>query len=115
MFVLETYLLSSQMQVKLNVKFIRGIKILLLRAVPVKTSQSIASRCINLMRILLPLTNSSFVFKFLISKTMQLTLNTNLCGGKPLMSKNFVFHSQEFFLINNLNKLPLAVDFTAGG
>jgi hypothetical protein len=64
-------------------------KILLLRAVPVKTSQSIALRCINLMRILVPLTNASFVFKFLISKTMQLTFNTNLCGGKPLIYKEF--------------------------
>jgi hypothetical protein len=34
-----------------------------------KTSQSIALRCINLMRILVPETNASFVFKFLISKT----------------------------------------------
>jgi hypothetical protein len=57
----------------------------LLRAVRVKTSQSIALRCINLMRILVPFTNDSFVFKFLISKTLQLTFNTNLCGGKPQM------------------------------
>jgi hypothetical protein len=48
------------------------------------------------MRILVPLTNDSFVFKFMISKTMQLTFNTNLCRGKP----------------NNLNKLPLEVNFT---
>jgi hypothetical protein len=59
---------------------LRGIKILLLRAVPVKTSQSIASGCINLMRILVPLTNASFVFKFLIDKTMQLTFSTNIPG-----------------------------------
>jgi hypothetical protein len=60
------------------VKLMRGIKILLLRAVPVKTSQSIALGCINLMRLLVPLTNASFVFEFLISKTMQLTFNNNL-------------------------------------
>jgi hypothetical protein len=60
---------------------------LLLRAVPVKTSQSIALGCINLMRILVPLTNVSFVFKFLIGKRMQLTFNTNLCGGKLLIVK----------------------------
>jgi hypothetical protein len=48
------------------------------------------------MRILVPLTNASFVFKFVISKTMQLIFNTNLCRGKP----------------NNLNKLPLEVNFT---
>jgi hypothetical protein len=66
MFVFGTYLLSSQMQE--YVKFIRGSKILLLRAVPVKTSQSIALRCINLMRIPVPLTNASLVFKFLISR-----------------------------------------------
>jgi hypothetical protein len=29
------------------------------------------------MRILVPLTNASFVFKFLIDKRMQLTFNTN--------------------------------------
>jgi hypothetical protein len=69
------------------VKFRRGIKFLLLRAVPVKTSQSIALRCINLMRILVPLTNASFVFKFLIGKTMQFTFNTNLCGDKLLIVK----------------------------
>jgi hypothetical protein len=68
------------------VKFISGIKILLLHAVPVKTWQSIALRCMNLMRILVLLTNVSFVFKFLISKAMQLTFNTNLCGGKPLIN-----------------------------
>ena len=67
--------------------FLRGIKSLLLRAIPVKTSQSIALRCINLMRILVPLTNASFVFKFLISKTMQLTFYTNLFGGIPLIVK----------------------------
>jgi hypothetical protein len=102
MFVFETYLLSSQMQLYLEiecfesemvkwvyVKFICGIKILLLRAVTVKTSQSIALRCINLIRILVPLSNASFVFKFLISKTMQLTFSTNLCGGKPQIVKEF--------------------------
>jgi hypothetical protein len=38
-----------------------GIKFHLLHAVPLKTSQLIALRCINLMRILVPLTNASFV------------------------------------------------------
>jgi hypothetical protein len=111
MFVFETYLLSSQMQVignlvlsTLNGKIrvdmlnLRGIKILLLRAVPVKTSQSIASGCINLMRILVPLTNASFVFKFLIDKTMQLTFSTNICGGKPLIIKEFCISLRRFFL-----------------
>jgi hypothetical protein len=46
------------------VKFIRGIKILLLHAVPVKTSQSIALRWINLMRILVPLTNAPLYLSF---------------------------------------------------
>jgi hypothetical protein len=63
------------------------------------------------MRILVPLTNASFVFKFLISKTF----NTNLCGGKPLIVKEFCISLRTvFFLINNLNKLPLGVDFTTG-
>jgi hypothetical protein len=79
------------------VKFIRGIKIILLRSVPVKTSQSIALRCINLMRILVPLTNAYFVFKFLISKTMQLTFNTNLCGGKTLIVKEFLISLPRVF------------------
>jgi hypothetical protein len=112
MFVFGTYLLSSQMQE--YVKFIRGSKILLLRAVPVKTSQSIALRCTNLMRIPVPLTNASLVFKFLIRKTMQLTFNTNLCGGKPLIAKEFCISLRRFFFIYNLNKLPLGADFTAG-
>jgi hypothetical protein len=51
------------------VKFIRGIKILLLRSVQVKSSESVALRYINLMRILVPQTNAFFAFKFLISKT----------------------------------------------
>ena len=54
-----------------------------------KLRNQFALRCINLMRILVPLTNAFFVFKFLISKTMQLTFNTNLCGGKPLIVKEF--------------------------
>jgi hypothetical protein len=40
---------------------------------------------------------SLVLFKFLISKTMQLTFNTNLCDGKPLIAKEF------------------SLDFTAGG
>jgi hypothetical protein len=67
------------------------------------------------MRILVPLTNAFFVFKFLISKTMQLTSNTNLCGDKPLIVKEFYISLPGFFFVNNLNKLPLGVDFTAGG
>jgi hypothetical protein len=35
------------------------------------------------------LTNVSFAFKFMISKMMQLTFNTNLSGGKPLKVKEF--------------------------
>ena len=66
-----------------------GIKILLLRTVPVITLQLIALQSINLICILIPLTNASFVFKFLISKPMQLTFNTNLCGGKTLIVKEF--------------------------
>jgi hypothetical protein len=54
-----------------------------------KLRKSIALRCINLMHILVPLTNASFLFKFMISKTMQSTFNTNLCGGKPLIAKEF--------------------------
>jgi hypothetical protein len=81
------------------VKFIRGIKIILLRAVPVEISQSIALRCINLMRILVPFTNASFVFKLLISKTMQSTFNTNLCGGKPLIVKEFCISRRRFFFL----------------
>jgi hypothetical protein len=95
------------------VKFIREIKIILLRAVPVETSQSVVLRCINLMRILVPFTNASFVFKFLISKAMHLTFNTNLCGGKPLIVKKICISLRRFFFINNLNKLLLGVDFTA--
>jgi hypothetical protein len=67
------------------------------------------------MRSLVPLSNASFVFKFLISKTMQLTFNTNLCGSEPLIVKEFCILLRRFFFINNLNKLPLGVDFTAGG
>jgi hypothetical protein len=56
------------------------------------------------------------VFKFLISKTMQLTFNTNLCGGKPQTEKEFCISLRRvFFFINNVNKLSLGVDFTAGG
>jgi hypothetical protein len=62
------------------------------------------------MRILVLLTIASFVFKFLISKTMQLTFNANLCGGKPLMVKEFCISLGRFFFLNNLNKLPLGVD-----
>lgn len=72
-----------------HVQFIRGIKIFLLRAVPVKTSQLHFDVCINFMRILVPLINASFVFKFLNSKTMQSTFNINLCGVKPLIVKEF--------------------------
>jgi hypothetical protein len=83
------------------VKFIPEIKILL--------------RCINLMRIIVPLINASivlFVFKFL---TMQLTFKSNLCGGKPLIVKEFFISLQRFlFFRNNLNKLSWS-GFHCGG
>jgi hypothetical protein len=46
---------------------------------------------------------------------MQLTFNTNLCGGKPLIVKEICISLQRFFFINNLSKFLLGVDFTAGG
>lgn len=41
------------------------------------------------MLILVLLTNVSPIFKFLISKTMQLILNTNLYGDESLIVKEF--------------------------
>lgn len=64
MFVFDTYLLSLQ--------------ILILRSVSVTTSQSVELRYINLMRILVSLPHALPVFKFLISKRMQLTFNAKL-------------------------------------
>jgi hypothetical protein len=43
---------------------------------------------------------------------VQLTFNTDLCGGKPLIVKEFCISLQRVFFFNNF---PLGVDFTAGG
>ena len=87
--------------------FIHGINIFLLCAVPVKTSQSIALQCINLMRILVP-----FVFKFLISKTMLLTFNIISCGGKPLIVKEFKNSTRQLLMSLSLSQIILSQLFT---
>lgn len=66
----------------------KRIKILLMRAVSVKTLQSLALRSILLMHILVPLANASLLFRFLMNETTQLTFKTNLSGGKPLIENN---------------------------
>lgn len=60
------------------VKFIRGIKMRIPVATPVKISQSIVLLCRHLIRILVPFTKDWAVFKFLISSTLQFTFNANL-------------------------------------
>jgi hypothetical protein len=59
------------------------------------------------MRSLVPLTNASFVFKFLISKTMQLIFNTDLCGGKPLIVKEFCVLLLEWILLRGVKRFFL--------
>ena len=81
-----------------------------MHAVPVKTSQLIALRCINLIRILVPLNNAFFVFKYLFSKTMQLTFNINLCGGKP--QKTVLKVNCIVLLTRNLNTKEALVNGT---